>query len=210
MQQDAHNQALTYIHYDQQPYKEHKYTTENDPLHNNKYEEDEESLTSLLCPGENEDNGFSDDEYSETDKVPILLEQDDDSESEDEEELEIPTAIYDKPRKGAKPTVIRHQNRNPAADRDHEHFGDDIAHKEPNTCRIYFQNVAGVSPADDWSNLTDNFVQMKKKQVDIFGFAETNVSWTPRAQNESQRHGQGIFEHFNQVTASNDDPTVGY
>jgi hypothetical protein len=114
MQQDAQNQALTYIHYDQQPYKEtdvyqsyqHKYTTENDPLHNNKYEEDEESLPSLLCPGENEDNGFSDDEYSETDEVPILLERDDDSESEDEEELEIPTAIYDKPRKGAKPTVI--------------------------------------------------------------------------------------------------------
>jgi hypothetical protein len=67
-----------------------------------------------------------------------------------------------------------------------------------------------VSPADDWSNLTDNFVQMKKKQVDIFGFVETKVAWTPTAQNERRRHGKGIFEHFNQVTASSDDPTVGY
>jgi hypothetical protein len=94
--------------------------------------------------------------------------------------------------------------------RDNKHYGDDITHKDPNTLRIYFQNVAGVSPADDWSNHIDNFVQMKKKQIDIFGFAKTNVSWTPTAQNESRRHGKGIFKYYKQVTASSDDPTVGY
>ena len=218
MQQDPTTNALTYIHYDQQPYKEvdiyqayhNKYTTENDPLHTSEQDDDEESLPSLLEPGENEDTGFSDDEESVSNDIPILLERDDESDSDNEDELEIPTAVYDIPQKGIQPTVIRNQKRNPAADHDHEVFGDDITQKAPNTCRIYFQNVAGVSPADDWSNLTDNFLQMKKKEVDIFGFAETNVAWTPKAQNESRRHGRGIFEHYTQVTASSDEPTVGY
>ena len=63
MQQDLNHDALTYIHYDLQPYKEvdlyqwyqHNYTTETDPLHHHEYQDDNESIPSLLGPGENED-----------------------------------------------------------------------------------------------------------------------------------------------------------
>eukprot|EP00978_Attheya_sp_CCMP212_P042777 scaffold266774_cov29-Attheya_sp.AAC.1 len=84
------------------------------------------------------------------------------------------------------------------ARRDHEIFGDSIKDKAPNTCRIYFQNVYGVSPADDWSDLQDYFLQMKKRQVDVFGFAETNVAWNPKLTNQVYQHGRGRFEHFKQ------------
>ena len=96
MQQDPTTNALTYIHYDQQPYKEvdiyqayhNKYTTENDPLHTSEQDDDEESLPSILEPGENEDTGLSDDEESLPNDIPILLERDDESDSDNEDELE--------------------------------------------------------------------------------------------------------------------------
>jgi hypothetical protein len=72
MQQDQQHEAMIYIHYDLQPYKEvdvyqtyhHNYTTQNNPLHTEENADDEESLPSILCPGEYEDDGFSDDEES--------------------------------------------------------------------------------------------------------------------------------------------------
>jgi len=94
--------------------------------------------------------------------------------------------------------------------RDHVIYGDSIQEKAPNTCRIYFQNVYGVSPAEDWIDMQDYFVQMQKRQVDVFGFAETNVAWNPKLTNQVYQHGRGLFEHFKQVNSSSDDPTTGF
>eukprot|EP00978_Attheya_sp_CCMP212_P008857 scaffold20822_cov52-Attheya_sp.AAC.3 len=51
---------------------------------------------------------------------------------------------------------------------------------------------------------------MQKRQVDIFGFAETNVNWTPKLSNQAYQHGRGRFEHFKPVSSSSDDPTTGF
>jgi hypothetical protein len=75
--------------------------------------------------------------------------------------------------------------------------------------RIYFQNVYGVSPKDNWSDMNDYYLEMKKRQVDIFGFAETNVAWTRKNISQVKRHGKGRFEHFQPVFASSDDPSKG-
>ena len=141
MQHDPQHKTMTYIHYDLQPYKEvdvyqqyqNNYKTQTDPLHTEELDNDEESIPSLLCPGEYEDFDTDDEEsvdghYNDIDHtketIPPLLERGDDSDSEDEDsisELEIPTAaIYDKPQsRGIPPTVIRKNINSP----NHEEYG---------------------------------------------------------------------------------------
>jgi hypothetical protein len=70
--------------------------------------------------------------------------------------------------------------------------------------------VCGLSPIDDWCNVKDAFHEMKQKDVDIFGFAETNLAWTPERENQVKNHGRGIFEQFKIATSSSDDPNTGH
>eukprot|EP00978_Attheya_sp_CCMP212_P046629 scaffold402491_cov27-Attheya_sp.AAC.1 len=51
---------------------------------------------------------------------------------------------------------------------------------------------------------------MQKRQVDVFGFAETNIAWNPKLTNQVYQHGRGRFEHFKQVNSSSNDPATGF
>eukprot|EP00978_Attheya_sp_CCMP212_P003376 scaffold6986_cov35-Attheya_sp.AAC.1 len=51
---------------------------------------------------------------------------------------------------------------------------------------------------------------MENKEVDIYGFAETNVAWNPERVNQVRQHGRGRFTQFKLVTSSSDDPSIGY
>jgi hypothetical protein len=160
----------------------------------------------------------SDDENDSDDNIPVLFERDDDSESEGESDSEsesgttaTPTkrrTVYDRQHSTIQ-GILRDPKHAKDAERDHIHFGDQMAKKDPGSCRIYFQNVNGLSTAHDWSDIQDNFHELQKREVDIFGFAETNVAWNPTLRNQVHQHGRGRFDQFKLVTASSDDPTTG-
>eukprot|EP00957_Ditylum_brightwellii_P033485 2537441-Ditylum_brightwellii.AAC.1 len=47
--------------------------------------------------------------------------------------------------------------------------------KDKNTLRLYFQNVNGISTVEDMNSYMD---EMNEREVDIWGWAETNANWT--------------------------------
>ena len=56
-------------------------------------------------------------------------------------------------------------------------YGDSIHHKQANACRIFFQNVKGLTysaSGDDYEYYLHN---LKMLQVDVTGMAETNTPW---------------------------------
>jgi hypothetical protein len=50
--------------------------------------------------------------------------------------------------------------------------------KGPTKLRIYFQNIRGIATNKSWSQCKQAAQQLRDHQVDITGFAETNVDWT--------------------------------
>ena len=60
-----------------------------------------------------------------------------------------------------------------------EPWGDNSGNKSADSIRLYFQNIRGLSTKhiwSEWNNLQDC---LQSHEVDIFGFAETNIPWTP-------------------------------
>lgn len=56
-------------------------------------------------------------------------------------------------------------------------MGDPIGRKAKTDIRIYTQNINGIK-TDDMSNDLHNKIQvMTDRQVDIFGWSETNLEW---------------------------------
>jgi hypothetical protein len=54
--------------------------------------------------------------------------------------------------------------------------GDPFQHtKRTNTIRLYFQNINGIS-TNQWEDLRHSSLQLQKFNIDIVGFAETNIS----------------------------------
>jgi hypothetical protein len=111
------------------------------------------------------------------------------------------TLIPSQVMKGITPTM--------RANKINKSWGEPMQQKAKNTCRIYFQNVCGISPIDDWSNYSDNLLEMEKKEVDIFGFAETNIAWTPQRINQATQHTRGRFGQCKIQTSPSDEPSVG-
>ena len=56
-------------------------------------------------------------------------------------------------------------------------YGDKLEPKAENTIRIYSQNINGISAESMQANLTKNLDAMLDRQVDIMGWAETNLEW---------------------------------
>ncbi|KAI2507900.1 hypothetical protein MHU86_6558 [Fragilaria crotonensis] len=62
----------------------------------------------------------------------------------------------------------------PVAD---QSFGDAIVYKAPNTTRVMFQNVKGLTSTQEGSDYRYFLSSMLSYSVDIFGMAETNLGW---------------------------------
>eukprot|EP00957_Ditylum_brightwellii_P008142 617413-Ditylum_brightwellii.AAC.1 len=51
---------------------------------------------------------------------------------------------------------------------------------------------------------------MEEKEVDIWGWAETNVNWTPNLTTRAKYYGNEIFKIFTLVGSSSNDPAGFY
>ena len=59
--------------------------------------------------------------------------------------------------------------------------------KEENCLRLYFQNINGGIKECDWGKLRLAMEKLIEMNVDIFGFAETNLAWSPEDRNRARR-----------------------
>jgi exonuclease III len=81
-------------------------------------------------------------------------------------------------------------------------FGDLISTpKTEGTIRIYFQNVNSIYKFQSWNTLQEAISSLKEFEVDIFGFAETNVKWNLRLKNQIQRIIQRYYKILQTTTS---------
>lgn len=67
--------------------------------------------------------------------------------------------------------------------------------KRPNTMRIYYQNIHGAS-TNSWLDWEAAAHATQKKQIDVFGYCETNLNWTRSIHNSALQK----LRKFNKLT----------
>ncbi|KAI2505051.1 hypothetical protein MHU86_9407 [Fragilaria crotonensis] len=88
----------------------------------------------------------------------------------------------------------------PVAD---QSFGDAIVYKAPNTTRVMFQNVKGLTSTQEGSDYRYFLSSMLSYSVDIFGMAETNSGWQhPHLRNAFKQCVQRQFQYGKTVFGS--------
>eukprot|EP00957_Ditylum_brightwellii_P178589 13603828-Ditylum_brightwellii.AAC.1 len=73
--------------------------------------------------------------------------------------------------------------------------------------RIYFQNINGIATEEDLKSYMED---MAEKEIDIWGWAKTNVNWTPNMTSRAKYYGNKIFTNFTLVGSSSDNPAWLY
>eukprot|EP00957_Ditylum_brightwellii_P191188 14558161-Ditylum_brightwellii.AAC.1 len=88
-----------------------------------------------------------------------------------------------------------------------KHHGNALEKKEKNRMRIYFQNINGIATEKDLKSYMED---MSEKEINIWGWAETNVKWTPNMTARAKYYGNKIFTNFTLVGSSSNDPAGLY
>ena len=93
-----------------------------------------------------------------------------------------------------------------------EKWGDDIKEKNERTLRLYFQNINGLSTAELTEDWMDIYTIMEDHNVDIYGLAETNITWTPTVthnlHSKLRLYNGGGSNQIKMSQSSCDDPTL--
>ena len=74
-----------------------------------------------------------------------------------------------------------------------KHHGHKLKTKDSNTLRIYFQNINGLGTNEE---LKEYIEDMKNNEVDIWGWAETNVHWSPQVVDKIKAIGRHYFKNL--------------
>ena len=100
----------------------------------------------------------------------------------------------------------------PIIAQDTTNWGDALATKPPNTTRLYFQNIRGLSTTHIWTEWNHLLETLHHNEVDIFGFAETNIPWTPTTRHIAKQQMKSHLptHHISLTTAACDEPTYGW
>lgn len=72
------------------------------------------------------------------------------------------------------PTPDQHKARNL---KENIPLGDTITTKQPNAIRFYFQNIRGAKKKNTWHDWENSVNYLHDHEVDIMGYAETNLAW---------------------------------
>jgi hypothetical protein len=88
------------------------------------------------------------------------------------------------------------------AGKDNYPFGDILQKKEKNTIRLFFRNINGIFKANSWTPLHTSCQQLITAEVDIVGFAETNIKWDIRRHNQTSQAFKRVYKQCTISTAS--------
>eukprot|EP00957_Ditylum_brightwellii_P190373 14491877-Ditylum_brightwellii.AAC.1 len=81
--------------------------------------------------------------------------------------------------------------------------------KEEDTLRLYFHNVNGGLKSGGWGEYKFALKRLKEKEVDIVGFAETNLTWTPQDKYSARMKLRKEYEGKSKLTTSaSDEPSA--
>ena len=85
-------------------------------------------------------------------------------------------------------------------------WDDSIEQKCSHSIRLYFENVHGLKPSANWNKWCDMLSALRTHQVDIIGFAETNVNWNPILARRAQAVVRKQFGSGVMINTTSDDP----
>ena len=86
-------------------------------------------------------------------------------------------------------------------------YGDIYGKKKKHTMRIYFNNINGISSDKE---VQGNMEFMREIDADLWGWVETNCSWTENQKHRTGSQGRQIFNKFKVEAVASDDPTIGW
>ena len=86
-------------------------------------------------------------------------------------------------------------------------WGDSLTSKPPYHSRIYFQNINGLQDIYSWDRWKECVEEMKHYEVDIFGFAETNIAWEPTRIHKASQILRRTNSHAHMITSICDGST---
>eukprot|EP00957_Ditylum_brightwellii_P199387 15197878-Ditylum_brightwellii.AAC.1 len=66
-------------------------------------------------------------------------------------------------------------------------FSDDLKPKQEGILCVYYQSINGFICMED---MYKYMTQMEKYKLDIFGWMETNINWTPNMKNKVKQMGR--------------------
>jgi hypothetical protein len=78
-------------------------------------------------------------------------------------------------------------------------IGNSILSKNPDSTRLNFQNIHGCKRGKTWHDWISAAKYLHDTQVDVIGYAETNINWTPSIIKEAK---QGMLRHYNKCVLS--------
>lgn len=93
--------------------------------------------------------------------------------------------------------------------------GDAINKKQPNTIRLYFQNIRGAKNNNSWDDWIQSANYLQQHEVDIISYTETNIKWTDANKIEARNNIKNIkplkyYKHSIISTSNSDDPYGSY
>eukprot|EP00957_Ditylum_brightwellii_P062359 4731742-Ditylum_brightwellii.AAC.1 len=81
--------------------------------------------------------------------------------------------------------------------------------KEEDTLRLCFHNVNGGLKSEGWGKYEYALQRLKKKEVDIIGFAETNLTWTSHDKYSARMKLRKEYKGKRKlVTSASDEPSA--
>jgi hypothetical protein len=94
--------------------------------------------------------------------------------------------------------------------RENIEFGDTMKIKEANTIRLYFQNIRGCKKNNSWKDWQYATKYLHDNQVDIIGYAETNLFWDAKSKQEARQHTAYKYKKCVISTSRSIDGTDSY
>eukprot|EP00957_Ditylum_brightwellii_P139559 10636266-Ditylum_brightwellii.AAC.1 len=88
-----------------------------------------------------------------------------------------------------------------------KHCGHSLTTKDDNTLHMYFQNVNRVATKEDLRRYME---EMHERDADIWGWAETNVNWTPHMVSKAKYMENQIYNTFTFVASLSEGPAGFY
>ena len=88
-----------------------------------------------------------------------------------------------------------------------ENHRDTLEPKENGRIRINYQNIKGIQYKEDIYKYMET---MKEYNVDIWGWSETNINWTPNIKDAVKYMSTKIFDNYYFTTSNSDDPSGRY
>lgn len=88
-----------------------------------------------------------------------------------------------------------------------ETWGDILTTKQPNSLRIYFQNVNGLQPTPTWDKWKEVLSELFRNEVDVAGLVETNINWTPIRSRQANILLRKQFGNGTMINATSDEPS---